>query len=118
NSYEDGVTFKKTKTYPIYSKNKHYDIIKNNIMSRLDGIKNDLIDNLSDFTENIRKRYIDDLSLNAKAKKKELDAIMEAKSTAEQTAVIIKELTTLTGRISSAKSGAKKLQGGIAKNVQ
>lgn len=116
--YEDGVTFTKTRTRSKYSQNKHYEIIKKNIMTRLEDIKNDLISNLSDFTENIRSRYIKELSLNADAKKKELDAIMEAKISAEQTAEIIKELTSLTGRIVSAKSCAEKLQGGIVKNVQ
>lgn len=117
-NYEEGVTFTKTRTSSKYSKNKHYELIKNNIMSRLEDIKDDLISNLSDFTENIRSRYIVELSLNADAKKKEMDAIMEAKISAEQTAVIIKELTSLTERIISAKSCAKKLQGGIVKNVQ
>lgn len=115
--YKDGITFTKTRTISKYSQNKHYEIIKNNIMLRLEDIKNDLIENLSDFTENIRSRYIKELSLNAEAKKKELDVIMEAKISAEKNAVIIKELKILTDHISSAKSDSEKLQGGIEKCI-
>lgn len=117
-SFEDGITFKTTHTRSVYSQNKHYEIIKNDITSRLKEIKNDLIDNLNDFTENIRSKYIEELSLNAAAKKKELDSIMEAKVTAEQITKIIENLKSLIVKISSAKSTAEKLQGGIKKNVQ
>lgn len=43
---------------------------------------------------------------------------MEAKKTAEEIQIIVKKLTSLTERISSAQSDAKKIKGGIAKNVQ
>lgn len=116
-SYTEGVTFKKTHSTSRYSQNKHYKVIKKDIVLRLEEIKNDLIDNLNDFTENIRARYIQELSLNAEAKKKELDSIMESKATAEQIIRIIKELESLIESVSSAKSAATKLQGGIQKNV-
>jgi len=117
-SYEEGITFKTTRVRSVYSKNKHFHIIKDDIMPRIDTIKNDLIENLSEFAEKIRTRYIKELSLNAEAKKNELDSIMEAKKTAEEIQVIVKELTSLTERILSAQSDARKLKGGIAKNVQ
>lgn len=116
-SYTEGVTFKKTHSISRYSQNKHYKVIKKDIVLRLEEIKNDLIDNLNDFTENIRARYIQELLLNAEAKKKELDSIMESKATAEQIIRIIKELESLIESVSSAKSAATKLQGGIQKNV-
>lgn len=117
-SYEEGITFKTTRTHSIYSKNKHFQIIKDNIMPRIQTIQNDLIENLSEFAEKIRTRYIDELSQNADTKKNELDAIMEAQKTAEEIQIIVKKLTSLTERISSAQSDAKKIKGGIAKNVQ
>lgn len=116
--YEEGLTFKDTKRRSVYSRNKHFELIKKDILSRIEIIKNDLIGNLSEFTENISKRYIDELSKNADAKKNELDAIVEAKATAEQIKIIINDLTTLTKYISSARSVAEKIKGGIAKNVQ
>ncbi len=117
-SYEDGVTFKETKFRSIYSQNKHFDLINKNIQSRIETIKNDLSENLEDFIENIRTRYIEELSKNANAKKKELDAIIEAKATAEQIKELINDLTTLTEKISLKNLEAKKIKGGIKKNVQ
>lgn len=117
-SYEEGVTFKKTHTYPEYVQNKHFRILKDNIISRLDKLKLDLISNLEDFVENIRTKYIAELSSNAKAKKDELDAIMEAKNTAEQIQEIIKELSSKAADFSTAQSDAKKIKGGISKYVQ
>ncbi|WP_283709188.1 dynamin family protein [Pseudoalteromonas prydzensis] len=115
---KEGVTFTETKWRSVYSQNKHFDLIKKNILSRIETIKNDLIEHLETFTENIRTRYIEELSKNADAKKKELDAIIEAKATSEQIKELINDLTTLTEQILSAKSEAKKIKGGIVKNVQ
>lgn len=117
-SYEDGVTFKKTHTYSEYVQNKHFDIIKNDILSRLDVLKNNLIENLEDFVENIRTRYIKELSANAHSKKNELDAIMEAKATAEQIRDIIQELSVKADKLSIAHVEANKIKGGISKYVQ
>ena len=117
-SYEDGVTFKKTHTYSVYVQDKHFEIIKNDILGRLDVLKNDLTSNLEDFVEKIRTRYIDELAKNAAAKKSELDAIMEAKISAEQNQQIIKDLTKQSERITEAQSTVKKIKGGIAKYVQ
>lgn len=117
-SYEEGVTFKKTHTYSKYVQNKHFDIIKENILRRLDELKNDLIANLEDFVENIRTKYIAELANNASTKKNEMDAIMEAKATAEQIRDIIQELSAKADRIASVRAEANKIKGGISKYVQ
>lgn len=117
-SYEDGVTFKKTHTYSEYVQNKHFDIIKKDILRRLDELKNDLIANLEDFVENIRTKYIAELANNARGKKNELDAIMAAKATAEQIRDIIQELSAKADRIASVRAEANKIKGGISKYVQ
>ena len=117
-SYEDGVTFKKTHTYSVYVQDKHFEIIKNDILDRLDVLKNDLTSNLEDFVEKIRTRYIDELAKNAAAKKSELDAIREAKISAEQNQQIIKCLTEQSERITESQSNVKMVKGGIVKYVQ
>lgn len=117
-SYEDGLTFKKTKTHSVYVPNKHFNMVKNDILHRLDGLKNDLIDNLEDFVENIRTRYIEELATNARGKKNELDAIMEAKATAEQIRDIVQELTVKADKINVARAETNKIKGGISKYVQ
>lgn len=117
-SYEEGITFKKTHTHSEYVQNRHFEIIKKDILRRLDELKNNLIENLEDFVENIRSQYIEELSKNANAKKAELDAIMDAKNTAEQIQDIIAKLTEKADRFSAAQSEAKKIKGGISKYVQ
>ena len=117
-SYETGWgTFKETHSSSRYVQDKHVGLIKNSILSRIEDIKRDLIDDLGEFAEKIRTRYIEELSSNADAKKKELDAIMEAKATAEQIKLIIEELAKLSKQIYDAKSEAIKIKGGITKNV-
>lgn len=116
-SYEEGVTFKKTHSYSEYVKNKHFDIIRNDILRRLDVLKNDLIANLEDFVENIRTRYIEELSINAHVKKNELDAFEEAKTTAEQNRRIIQDLSIKVDELNAARSQANKIRGGIEKYV-
>lgn len=117
-SYEEGATFKKTHTKSEYVQNKHFGIIKQDILRRLNVLKNDLIENLEDFVENIRTRYIEELATNARSKKKELDAIMVAKATAEQIRNIIQELTVKAGKLAAARAQAKQIEGGISKYVQ
>ncbi|WP_354692654.1 dynamin family protein [Phytobacter sp. RSE-02] len=117
-SYEEGVTFKETHTRSIYSRGKHYNLIKTNILSRLQNIKGDLIKNLIAFVDNVSDRYISELKENARTKKKELDIIIEAKITAEQIKEIINGLTILLANVTSEQSDAEKIKGGIVKNVQ
>ncbi len=117
-SYEEGITFKKTHTYSEYVQNKHFAIIQSDIMQRLDVLKNDLVENLEDFVENIRTKYIKELSDNAAAKKVELDAIMDAKATAEQTIIIINNLSDTAKSISENQKTADKIKGGISNYVQ
>lgn len=117
-SYETGTTFKETHTYSEYVQNKHFIIVKNNIVNRLETLKKDLVENLSDFVENIRGQYIVELSKNAERKKEELDAIMEAKATAEQSIIIVKELSVKANQFKDAQTRVQKIKGGILKHVQ
>lgn len=116
-SYETGITFKKTHTYPKYVQNKHFVYIKDDIVKRLGGIKDALTSNLWGFVENISARYIAELSQNADAKKAELDAIMEAKATAEQIQSIIQRLAEMSKEIETHRLTVKKIKGGINRNV-
>ena len=113
--YEDGITFTETKTRSIYVQNKHFKIIKNSILDRLECLKNDLTINLEDFVENIRSKYITELKKNADAKNRELDTIMEAQITAEQNQSIIDVLSSWFDKISKDTGKVKALKGGIDK---
>lgn len=117
-SFETGVTFKKTHTHSVYSQQKHFKLIKNNIKGRLTDLETNLTNNLIAFVENIQKKYTDELSKNAQVKTDELDAILKAKATAEQMRGIIQELSVFTGSIHTTQADITKIRGGIAKYVQ
>lgn len=116
--YETGVTFTETHTRSVYSREKHFKIIKDNILNRINKLESDLISNLEDFVENIRTTYIEALADNARDRKKEMDAIMEKKASAEQIRDIIKEFTVKAGKIDTARAEANKIKGGISNYVQ
>lgn len=117
-SYEEGATFKKSHTFSVYVRSKHFNLIKNDILQRLDELKNNLIANLVGFVGKIRKKYIEELAANAHGKKEDLDAIMEAKATAEQMRDIIQELTIKADKLDAARAEVNKIKGGISKYVQ
>lgn len=116
--YEEGGTFKKSRTYSVYSQNKHFKILLENIKGRLQDIKTEMVEILLAFVSQISKMYLEELGKNADAKKAEYDAIMEAKTTAEQIAEIIEVLTDKQDRISKEKTTVVSLKGGITKYVQ
>ena len=115
---EEGATFKKSHTYSVYSQLKHFELVKDDILRRLDDLKGDLTSNLEEFVDNIRSQYISELSKNARVKKAKLDAIMEAQKNAEQIRDIIAELVEKSGKLKSAKDETEKIRGGILKYVQ
>lgn len=116
--YEEGDTFKKSRTYSIYSQNKHFEILLKNIEGRLQDMKTEMVEILLDFVNRIQKKYLEELGKNADAKKSEYDAIMEAKTTAEQIAEIIEMLTEKQKQIGDAKKIVSTIKGGITKYVQ
>lgn len=116
--YEEGGTFKKSRTYPAYSQNKHFKILLENIKGRLQDIKTEMVEILFEFVNRIQKMYLEELEKNSDAKKAEYDAIMEAKATAEQISEIIGVLTDKQNRIAEAQTTATSLKGGITKYVQ
>ena len=117
-SYEEGATFKKSHTFSVYVQDKHFNLIKDDILRRLNELKNALINNLVGFVGKIRDKYIEELAANARGKREDLDAVMKAKATAEQIRYIIQELTIKADKLSVARAEVNKLQGGISKYVQ
>ncbi len=117
-SYETGTTFKKSHTYSAYSREKHFKIVRDSILTRLGTIKNDLIKNLVDFVINVSRQYMSELQENANAKKEELKRIYEAKLNAEQIQLVIVKLGEVSATCESYKRSAEKIKGGIEKYVQ
>jgi GTPase SAR1 family protein len=115
---KEGLTFKKTHTYSVYVQNKHFKIIKDNIMERLEDLKKALVNNLIAFVGKIVTAYIEALKANEEAKKDELDKILEAKKTADQMMEIISILADEADSILKAKKKVEEIRGGIHKYVQ
>lgn len=116
--YESGGTFKKSRTYSDYSRNKHFRIVKENILNRLETIKDDMRNMLLGFVISIQKRYIDELKKNAYKKKGELDKIEALKAEAEELIEMIKKLSEFTEKLEMAKRQVRTVKGGISKYVQ
>lgn len=117
-SIREGITFKTTRYISEYSRNKHFKMIKNDIDSRLEAIKNDLIENVSGFITEVSKQYIAKLSENAEAKKEELDAIYEAKLNAEEIQSVINNIENFKTLCQDSKGESEKIKGGVSRYVQ
>lgn len=116
--YETGGCFRRTKYRPVYVQSTHFKLIKNNIMSRIDGIKADLIGELESYVEGIRVRYSAELAQNASAQKAKMDAIMKKKLENEQIVEIIQKLEEAAERLNDARIEVDRIKGGIGQYVQ
>ena len=117
-SYTSGTTFKKTHYYSEYSRLEHFRLIKSSIQSRIKSIQNEAISNLIDFANQTAATYTEELAANAKAKKEELDRIMEEKKNAEEIQETIENMQKLSIQISPLVKVARERKGGIDANVQ
>lgn len=117
-SYTTGTCLKKTHTYSEYSRKKHYRIVLDDILKRLDDIKNDLVTHLVDFVNNVRKRYLRELANNADLKKQELDKIQVAKLRSEESLALADELNSVMIRLVKAQEKVDGIKGGIDNYVQ
>lgn len=115
---DPGGCFKKSHTYPVYIQNRHFDIVKKNVLNEVEITKNKFIEQLENFVEGVRTKYINELAKNAHAKEEVLDRIMAAKATAEQIREIIKVLSEEAKTVASAQTSVEKIKGGISKYVQ
>lgn len=102
----------------VYSRDKHFEIVKKEIVKRLSSITNTFLENLEDFVNGIRKVYIQKLADNAKAKKSELDSVIEAKMTAELIAASIESFRENMGLLETNMNAISAIRGGVDRYVQ
>ena len=108
-SYETGVTFKKTHYYSEYSRSKHFEILKRNILERMKKIKNEVENNLIDFVNNIGDKYVEELFKNANEQKQKLNKLLEEKARIEEIKEKIEELKHIIQEINLFKDEIKNL---------
>ena len=116
--YEEGITFKKTHSYSKYSITKHFTILKENILNRIEDIKSEVINNLVDFVNNISKKYIEELSRSAERQKQKLQKLQEEKEVIEDTKKKIVELEDIIKKIALFKENHKNIRKEIEEYVQ
>ena len=116
--YEEGITFKKTHSYSKYSITKHFTILKENILDRIENIKSEVINDLVDFVNNISKKYIEELSRSAERQKQKLQKLQEEKEVIEDTKKKIVELEDIIKKITLFKENHKNIRKEIEEYVQ
>ena len=108
-SYETGIIFKKTHFYSEYSKTKHFEILKENILEKMEKIQRKVVDNLIDFVINISSECVKELIKNANEQKQKLNELLEEKARTEEVKKQIEELKHIIQEINTFKDKIKNL---------
>ena len=112
-SYETGVIFKKIHFYSEYLRSKHFEILKKNILEKMEKIQIEVVDNLIDFANNIGSEYVKELIKNANGQKLKLNELIEEKKKtdikmkAEKLEYLIKEITLFENKAKSLREEIK-----------
>jgi|GEM_PF-5242511 hypothetical protein len=108
-SYETGIIFKKTHFYSEYSKTKHFEILKENILARMYKIRREVENNLIDFVLSISDKYTEELLKNANEEKQKLNELLEEKKEidikmkVDKLEHLIKEITLFENKAKSLR---------------
>ena len=109
-SYETGIIFKKTHFYSEYLRSKHFEILKENILGKMNKIQIEVVDNLIDFANNIGGEYVKELTKNANEQKQKLNELLEEKVRTEEVKKKIEELKHIIQEITLFENKAKNLR--------
>ena len=108
-SYETGVTFKKTHFSSEYSRTKHFEILKENILGKMNKIQIEVVNNLIDFANNIGSEYVKELLKNANEQKQKLNELLEEKERIEELKKQIEELKHIIQEMNIFKTKVENL---------
>lgn len=100
-----------------FSQQKFFDLVKNDIVGRIDVIKQQAIRDLRSFVSHTVTIYTKELAHNADLKKDELNRINNDKKTAVQIAAMLEFLRKTHNTLISQKTEIERLKGGIDGNV-
>ena len=92
-------------------------MVRDSIKKRIDSIKNQAVDDLRQFVTKTTTAYSEELARNAKIKRDELNAIIQAKQTAEEIQSTIRGLEALLNQLRPMSEHIKGLKGGIENYV-
>ena len=108
-SYETGIIFKKTHFYSEYSKTKHFEILKENILGKMNKIQIKVVYNLIDFVNNITSECVKELIKNANEQKQKLTELLEEKKEID-IKMKVEELNHIIQEITLFENKAKNLR--------
>lgn len=117
-TYTSGKTFKKTHTISVFSNERYYSKVKESILERIEGIKNDAIGDLRGFVFDTIALYSRELNENAKEKTARLSSIEKEKQTAEETQKKIQSLNETLLLAESNEAKVNEIKGGIDSGLQ
>ena len=115
--YTEGKCHKKKHKGQKFSQQKFYNLVKDDIMGRIDNIKQQAIRDLRSFVSHTVIIYTKELAKNADLKKDELNRVECNKKTAEEIIAILESLRKTYNTLISQKAEIEKLKGGIDGNV-
>lgn len=115
--YTEGKCHKKKHKGQKFSQQKFYNLVKDDIMGRIDNIKQQAIRDLRSFVSHTVIIYTKELAKNADLKKDELNRVECDKKTAEEIIAILESLRKTYNTLISQKAEIEKLKGGIDGNV-
>lgn len=116
-TYEDGITFTTTKTRSVFSQQKYYNLVKNSIMDRIEGIKGEVIKDLRRFVGALIVEYKIELQLKIDEYTAQKVSIAKNKANAEEIGKKIAELEQISERMQNDLKVVKELKGGIDGNL-
>ena len=116
-TYEDGITFKETKTRSVFSQKKYYNLVKVSIMERIDNIKVQVISDLRKFVRELVAAYKKELNNKIDVYKAEKNKIAQAKQDAEEIEKIIIKLQKNLNVMQVNLKTVKEIKGGIDGNL-
>ena len=117
-SYETGATFKKTHYYSEYSRSKHFEILKRNILERMEKIQKEVMINLIDFSNSLGSEYVKELKKNSDEQKQKLNELQEEKAKIEEMKEKIEELNHIIQEITLFGNKVENLGKEIKQYVQ
>ena len=116
-TYTTGITFKETHRESRFSQKKYYAKVRDSINNRIDSIKNQAVADLKRFVTETTTAYSRELTNNAKNKRDELNAIAQAKQTAEDIQNTITKLVRLLTQLQPMRERVKGLNRGVENHV-
>lgn len=117
NQVTNGGCFKKAKTVPIFSQQRYFRLVRDNIEGQLQETKSNFISLLHDFVIEVLEVYRSELVINAETIRDEYDKVLNDKAEAEELKEKIEILKNVMDRIVPVKREIEAIKKGVDMHV-